>query len=29
VRQLVGSVLDHQSHGLPDDATIVLFKWNG
>jgi serine phosphatase RsbU (regulator of sigma subunit) len=29
VRQLVGAVLDHQSSELPDDATIVLFQWNG
>jgi serine phosphatase RsbU (regulator of sigma subunit) len=29
VRQLVGSVLNHQSDELPDDATIVLFQWNG
>jgi serine phosphatase RsbU (regulator of sigma subunit) len=29
VRHLVGSVLEHQSNELPDDATIVLFQWNG
>jgi serine phosphatase RsbU (regulator of sigma subunit) len=29
VRHLVGAVLEHQSHKLPDDATIVLFQWNG
>jgi hypothetical protein len=29
VRQLVGAVLQHQSDELPDDATIVLFQWNG
>lgn len=29
VRQIVGSVLAHQGDELPDDATIVLFKWNG
>jgi serine phosphatase RsbU (regulator of sigma subunit) len=29
VRQLVGSVLNHQSDELPDDATIVLFQWKG
>lgn len=29
VRLLVRSVLDHQSNDLPDDATVVLFQWNG
>jgi serine phosphatase RsbU (regulator of sigma subunit) len=29
VRHLVRSVLDHQSNELPDDATVVLFQWNG
>ena len=29
VRHLVGAVLDHQSDHLPDDATVVLFQWNG
>jgi serine phosphatase RsbU (regulator of sigma subunit) len=29
VRHLVGAVLDHQSDKLPDDATVVLFHWNG
>jgi hypothetical protein len=29
VRRLVRSVLDHQSDRLPDDATVVLFRWNG
>jgi serine phosphatase RsbU (regulator of sigma subunit) len=29
VRHLVRSVLDHQSDRLPDDATVVLFQWNG
>ena len=29
VRHLVRSVLDHQSDLLPDDATVVLFQWNG
>ena len=29
VRQLVRSVLSHQGDELPDDATIVLFQWNG
>jgi serine phosphatase RsbU (regulator of sigma subunit) len=28
-RLLVRSVLDHQSDQLPDDATVVLFQWNG
>jgi serine phosphatase RsbU (regulator of sigma subunit) len=29
VRQLITSVRNHQSDELPDDATIVLFQWNG
>lgn len=29
VRHLVRSVLDHQGNELADDATIVLFQWNG
>jgi len=29
VRQLIGSVLDHQRNQLQDDATVVLFRWNG
>lgn len=29
VRRLVRAVLDHQSDRLPDDATVVLFQWNG
>jgi serine phosphatase RsbU (regulator of sigma subunit) len=29
VRRLVRSVLDHQDHHLSDDATLVLFQWNG
>jgi serine phosphatase RsbU (regulator of sigma subunit) len=29
VRDLVRSVLAHQSDQLPDDATVVLFRWNG
>lgn len=29
VRLLVGSVLDRQGDDLPDDATVVLFQWNG
>ena len=29
VRHLVRSVLDHQGDKLPDDATVVLFRWNG
>ncbi len=29
VRQIVRAVLDHQSDRLPDDATVVLFQWNG
>jgi hypothetical protein len=29
VRLVVRSVLDHQSDDLPDDATVVLFQWNG
>lgn len=29
VRLVVGAVLDHQSDELPDDATVVLFQWNG
>lgn len=29
VRHLVSAVLDHQSDELPDDATAVLFQWNG
>ena len=28
VRQVVNAVRNHQSDELPDDATIVLFKWN-
>lgn len=28
VRQVVTAVRNHQSDELPDDATIVLFKWN-
>jgi serine phosphatase RsbU (regulator of sigma subunit) len=28
-RLLVRAVLDHQSNELPDDATVVLFQWNG
>lgn len=29
VRLVVRAVLDHQSDELPDDATVVLFQWNG
>lgn len=29
VRRLVRSVLEHQDDRLTDDATLVLFKWNG
>jgi hypothetical protein len=29
VRRLVRTVLDHQDHHLSDDATLVLFQWNG
>jgi hypothetical protein len=29
VRLIVRAVLDHQSDELPDDATVVLFQWNG
>ena len=29
VRHIVRAVLDHQSDRLPDDATVVLFQWNG
>jgi serine phosphatase RsbU (regulator of sigma subunit) len=29
VRHLVRSVLEHQSDRLADDATVVLFQWNG
>jgi serine phosphatase RsbU (regulator of sigma subunit) len=29
VRQIVGSVLAHQDDELPDDATVLLFQWNG
>jgi serine phosphatase RsbU (regulator of sigma subunit) len=29
VRLVVRAVLDHQSAELPDDATVVLFQWNG
>lgn len=29
VRQVVNAVRNHQSDELPDDATIVLFQWNG
>ncbi|HET9689526.1 MAG TPA: PP2C family protein-serine/threonine phosphatase [Acidimicrobiales bacterium] len=29
VRHIVGAVLEHQSNQLPDDATVVLFEWNG
>jgi serine phosphatase RsbU (regulator of sigma subunit) len=29
VRRLVRAVLDHQDDMLSDDATMVLFKWNG
>ena len=29
VRLVVRAVLDHQSSQLPDDATVVLFQWNG
>jgi serine phosphatase RsbU (regulator of sigma subunit) len=29
VRHLVGSVLERHSDQLPDDATLVLFRWNG
>lgn len=29
VRHIVGSVLDHQSDELPDDATLLLVQWNG
>ena len=29
VRQIVGSVLAHQNDDLPDDATLLLFQWNG
>ena len=29
LRRLVRSVLEHQQDGLSDDATIVLFQWNG
>jgi phenylpyruvate tautomerase PptA (4-oxalocrotonate tautomerase family) len=29
VRRVVQAVLDHQSDELPDDATVVLFQWNG
>ncbi|CAA9220940.1 MAG: Serine phosphatase RsbU, regulator of sigma subunit [uncultured Acidimicrobiales bacterium] len=29
VRRLVRSVLDYQDDRLTDDATLVLFKWNG
>lgn len=29
VRLVVDAVLDHQSDALSDDATVVLFQWNG
>jgi serine phosphatase RsbU (regulator of sigma subunit) len=29
IRRLVRSVLDHQDDRLSDDATLVLFQWNG
>ncbi len=29
IRRLVRSVLEHQQERLSDDATIVLFQWNG
>jgi len=29
VRHVVRAVLDHQSDELADDATVVLFQWNG
>jgi len=29
VRHLIGSVTDHRSDALADDATVVLFRWNG
>jgi serine phosphatase RsbU (regulator of sigma subunit) len=29
IRRLVRSVLEHQHERLSDDATIVLFQWNG
>jgi serine phosphatase RsbU (regulator of sigma subunit) len=29
VRRIARAVLDHQSDELPDDATLVLFQWNG
>jgi len=29
VRRLVRSLLDHQDQRLADDATVVLFQWNG
>jgi serine phosphatase RsbU (regulator of sigma subunit) len=29
VRHLVRAVLDHKSEQLSDDATVVLFQWNG
>lgn len=29
VRHLVRAVLEHQGNELPDDATVVLFQWNG
>lgn len=28
-RLLVHALLEHQSNELPDDATVVLFQWNG
>jgi serine phosphatase RsbU (regulator of sigma subunit) len=29
LRRLVRAVLDHQSNQLSDDATMVIFQWNG
>ena len=29
IRRLVRSLLEHQDDRLVDDATLVLFKWNG
>ena len=29
VRHIVGALLQDQADGRPDDATIVLFHWNG
>jgi hypothetical protein len=29
LRRLIHAVLDHQVGNLPDDATVVLARWNG